>query len=176
VAKTDEAIEATVAVTVAHPSVALTAKSNGEPFEPAIVDASPDDLATIIELDAQIAGVPRAEFWTDFHNQRAVSETLCLLIAKSGDEVIGYAMGEVRAWPVRTPACGWLYAIGVKKDRRLSRTATALMAELTSRFRAHGVHTIRTMIDIDDYLLMSFLRSLGMTAGPFIELEMSIDQ
>jgi hypothetical protein len=58
----------------------------------------------------------------------------------------------------------------------LSRTATALVTELTKRFRAHGVHTLRTMIDIDEYLLMSFLRSRGMSAGPFIELEMSIDQ
>jgi hypothetical protein len=153
-------------------------ESNGKPFadEPGIVDASAADLAAVIELDAQITGVSRADFWTDFHHQRATSETLCLLIAKIGNEVVGYAMGEVRAWPVRTPACGWVYAIGVKHEHRLSRTATALMTELTSRFRAHGVHTIRTMIDVDDYLLMSFLRSLGMTAGPFIELEMSIDQ
>ncbi len=167
-----------MAAPATYPPVALIAESNGEMLaaEPTIVDASQADLAAIIELDAQITGVSRAEFWIDFHNQRAASETLCLLIAKTSDEIVGYALGEIRAWPVRTPACGWLYAIGVKKEQRLSRTATALVAELTRRFRAHGVHTLRTMIDIDDYLLMSFLRSLGMTAGPFIELEMSIDQ
>jgi hypothetical protein len=143
---------------------------------PAVVDANLADLSAIIELDAQITGVSRPDFWTDFHKQRAASETLYLLIAKTSDGVIGYAIGEVRAWPVRAPACGWLYAIGVKKEHRLSRTATALMTELTRRFRAHGVHAIRTLINIDDYLLMSFLRSLGMTAGPFIELEMTIEQ
>ena len=167
-----------MAAPVTHPSVAPIAEANVQTRadEPAIVDASPADLAAIIELDAQITGVSRSDFWIDFHNQRAASETLCLLIAKVSGEIVGYALGEVRAWPVRTPACGWLYAIGVKKEQRLSRTATALVAELTSRFRSHGVHTIRTMIDIDDYLLMSFLRSLGMTAGPFIELEMSIER
>jgi hypothetical protein len=173
-----ETIEAILAAQSTHPSVADPAEPNGgfAATRPVVVDASPDDLAAIIDLDAEITGVARAEFWTDFHNQRAASETLCLLIAKISDEVVGYALGEVRAWPVRTPACGWLYAIGVKKEQRLSRTATALVAELTNRFRSHGVHTIRTMIDIDDYLLMSFLRSLGMTAGPFIELEMSIER
>jgi GNAT superfamily N-acetyltransferase len=167
-----------VAARSTHPSVALIAEPNGGTcdIDPVIVDASPTDLAAVIDLDAQLTGVARADFWNDFHHHRATSETLCLLIAKTADEIVGYAVGEVRAWPVRTPACGWLYAIGVKKEQRLSRTATALMAELTDRFRAHGVYTIRTMIDIDDYLLMSFLRSLGMTAGPFIELEMSIEQ
>jgi hypothetical protein len=173
-----ETIEAILVAQSIPPSVSERAEPNGGfgATKPTIVDATLADLPAIIDLDAEITGVARPEFWTDFHNQRAASETLCLLIAKMSDEVVGYAMGEVRAWPVRTPACGWVYAIGVKKEQRLSRTATALMAELTGRFRAHGVHTIRTMIDIDDYLLMSFLRSLGMTAGPFIELEMSIER
>ncbi len=31
------------------------------------------------------------------------------------------------------------------------------------------------MLHIDDHLLMSFFRSHGMTAGPFVELEMLLD-
>jgi len=50
------------------------------------------------------------------------------------------------------------------------------MADLISRFKKSGVKTIRTVIDVDDYLLMSFLRSFGMTAGPFVELEMTLDR
>jgi hypothetical protein len=47
------------------------------------------------------------------------------------------------------------------------------LAELTGRSRARAHH--HTMIDIDT-ICVSFLRSLGMTAGPFIELEMSIER
>jgi hypothetical protein len=32
------------------------------------------------------------------------------------------------------------------------------------------------MIDIDNHLPMSFLRSFGNTARPFVELEMTVDQ
>jgi ribosomal protein S18 acetylase RimI-like enzyme len=70
--------------------------------------------------------------------------------------------------------CGWLYAVGVDKDHRLQKIATALMSELVDRFRKNGVKAVRTVIDVDDHLLMSFFRSCGMTAGPFVELEMTI--
>ena len=80
-------------------------------------------------------------------------------------------MGEVRAWPVRAPACGWIYAIGVAGSYRLQNVAAALMAAMIARFKANGAGAISTMIDVDDHLLMSFLRSSGMTAGPFVELE-----
>ena len=46
---------------------------------------------------------------------------------------------------------------------------------MTNHFRTTDVKIIRTMLHIDDDVLMSFFRSQGMTAGPFIELEASID-
>jgi ribosomal protein S18 acetylase RimI-like enzyme len=142
----------------------------------AVGEAVAADLAEIIALDARITGFPRADYWTDLFRQRETSETLCVLVAKSAEKMIGYALGEVRSWPVRAPACGWLYAIGVEKEYRLHKGASVLMADLISRFKKSGVKTIRTVIDVDDYLLMSFLRSFGMTAGPFVELEMTLDR
>jgi ribosomal protein S18 acetylase RimI-like enzyme len=141
-----------------------------------MTDAEATDLAEIIDLDARIVGYTRADFWRDLFRQRATSATLCVLVAKSSEKIVGYAAGEVRSWPVRAPICGWLYAIGVKKEHRQQKVATALMTELISRFTKNGVGAIRTMIDIDDHLLMSFLRSFGMTAGPFVELEMRVSQ
>lgn len=137
-----------------------------------IGDGSQDDFPEIIALDTRVTGISRPEFWQEFQVHR--SANLILLVARHAGAIVGYAMGEVRAWPVRTPACGWVYAIGVDKEHRLKRAASLLMAELIDRFRAQGVGTVRTMIDVDDHLLMSFLRSMGMTAGPFVELEMSI--
>jgi ribosomal protein S18 acetylase RimI-like enzyme len=141
-----------------------------------VCDGTQDDFSEIIALDARVAGISRPEFWHELQVQRTASNTLILLVARYAGKIVGYAMGEVRAWPVRTPACGWVYAIGVDKKHRLRRVASALMTELIRRFQAQGVYTIRTIIDVDDHLLMSFLRSLGMTAGPFVELEMSIAQ
>ncbi|MBX9844804.1 MAG: GNAT family N-acetyltransferase [Xanthobacteraceae bacterium] len=139
-----------------------------------IGDGSEDDFAEIVALDERVTGLSRPEFWHEFRLQKATSNALIVLVARHAGEIVGYATGEVRTWPVRGSACGWVYAIGVAKEHRLKRAGSALMAEMISRFRASGIGTIRTMIDVDDHLLMSFLRSMGMTAGPFVELEMPI--
>jgi len=150
------------------------ADKSGKRRDVEVADAVSNDLTDIIDLDARITGFARAEFWKDLFRQRATSDTLCVLVATSSGKMIGYALGEVRSWPVRAPACGWLYAIGVDKNYRLHKCASALMAALVSRFKQSGVSAIRTMIEVDDHLLMSFLRSCGMTAGPFVELEMTL--
>jgi ribosomal protein S18 acetylase RimI-like enzyme len=157
-------------------SVATQTDAGAERQEVIVADAEACDLAEIIDLDARIAGHARPDFWNDLFRQKATSATLCVLVARSSGKIVGYALGEIRSWPVRAPLCGWLYAIGVEKDHRLQKAATALMTELISRFKKHGVGAIRTMIDVDDHLLMSFLRSFGMTAGPFVELEMTVSQ
>ncbi len=150
-----------------------------------VTEAEADDLAEIIALDGQITGFRRADFWTDLFRQRRTSETLSILVARifdkripgkgSAGKIVGYALGEIRSWPVRAPACGWLYAIGVAEQHRLHKAASVLLAELIARFKKRGAGAIRTMIDVDDHLLMSFLRGFGMTAGPFVELEMTFE-
>lgn len=140
-----------------------------------VSDAETADLAEIIDLDARIAGYARADFWNDLFRQKAASTTLYVLVARRAGKIIGYALGEIRSWPVRTPVCGWLYAIGVEKNHRLQKAASALMTELIARFKQNGVQAVRTVIDVDDHLLMSFLRSFGMSAGPFVELEMTVN-
>src|SRR5262245_25783700 len=161
---------------------ALTAETlDAAPESDAVVitEAAEADLSAIVALDERITGIARRDFWNHIDAQRSSGATLTVLVARkhtaAGDEIVGYAMGEVRAWPVRAPACGWIYAIGVDKAHRLQRTASALMAALIARFKAQGCGAVRTMIDVDDHLLMSFLRSQGMTAGPFVELEMKIE-
>ena len=140
-----------------------------------VSDAETADLAEIIDLDARIAGYARADFWNDLFRQKAASTTLYVLVARRAGKIIGYALGEIRSWPVRTPVCGWLYAIGVEKNHRLQKAASALMTELIARFKQNGVQAVRTVIDVDDHPLMSFLRSFGMSAGPFVELEMTVN-
>jgi ribosomal protein S18 acetylase RimI-like enzyme len=155
---------------------AATAVNDTERRSLVLADAEASDLAEIIDLDEKVAGYSRADFWRDLFRQKAAGSTLVVLVARSSGILVGYALGEIRSWPVRTPICGWLYAIGVEKNHRLQKVATTLMTELISRFRQNGVQTVRTVIDVDDQLLMSFLRSYGMSAGPFVELEMTVGE
>ena len=53
---------------------------------------------------------------------------------------------------------------------------SALMEAISRNFREAGIDTMRTVLSRKNHLLMSFFRSHGMMAGPYIELEKALDR
>jgi ribosomal protein S18 acetylase RimI-like enzyme len=64
-----------------------------------------------------------------------------------------------------------VFAISVRPDARLGRTGTRLLEAISESFRRAGVSKLRTMLARDNQLILSFFRSQGMMAAPFIPLE-----
>lgn len=133
-----------------------------------------DDLPAIVAIDADITGIQKPEIWYGYYAPVTTGAHHHLLVARYEGQVVGYAVGEVRAWDFGHPPCGWLLAISVRKDVRLAGVATLLFKRLQEDFRQRGVSMMRTMVHVDDHLLISFFRSHGMTAAPFIELELDM--
>jgi len=139
-------------------------------------EAFSDEIPEIVELDARVAGVKRPDFWLDLSQQRCPKRTPIIVVATIGGTIVGYAAGDLIALTVRMPTCGWIYAIGVAAEFREHKVASALMELMTDHFRTGGATSIRTAVDVDDHLLMSFLCSFGMTAGPVIDLEIKLEE
>lgn len=136
------------------------------------------DIADVVALDAKITGLPKPEFWQEFAEPRARrGEPRHFLVAEpeGGGKLLGFIIGEVRAWEFGSPPCGWVFAISVEPATRLAGIGSALLTAIENRFRADGVTRMRTMMARDNHLLMSFFRSQGMMAGPYIELEKALD-
>jgi hypothetical protein len=49
-----------------------------------------------------------------------------------------------------------------------------MFEEISKRLRQGGAATVRTMVDRDNRLLLSFFRGMGLRAGRYIELEMEL--
>ena len=139
--------------------------------------ASKEDLPTIIALDERVTRVPKTEYWRDLFERFSEREQgRAIFIADIDGRVVGFAIGEVRAWEFGSPPCGWIFGLDVDPEFRERGIGSLLFAALTSFFRSSGVGTVRTMLRRDDNLIMSFFRSQGLTAGPFVELEKDIDE
>jgi ribosomal protein S18 acetylase RimI-like enzyme len=80
----------------------------------------------------------------------------------------------VRDWEFGSKPCGWVFAIDVHPDARQAGVGSRLLEAICAAFRRAGVRTVRTMLSRDNTLILSFFRSQGMMAGPFIPLEMDI--
>ena len=85
--------------------------------------------------------------------------------------LVGFVVGEVRAWEFGSPPCGWVFAVNVAPEWRERGVGARLFDEICGCFAAAGVDTVRTMISRRDTLNLSFFRAQGLTAGPYIELE-----
>ncbi len=135
------------------------------------------DLPALIALDEEVTGLAKRQYWNESFasgNSRRRPRRF-LLVAEKRGRIEGFISGEIRSWEFGEPPCGWVFAIQVRPKSRLKGTATQLFDALCNAFRHAGVTKIRTLMARDNHLVLSFFRSQGMMAGPFIELEAALD-
>jgi ribosomal protein S18 acetylase RimI-like enzyme len=134
------------------------------------------DLASVVALDAENTGIPKAAYWKDrFEWYVGRQPDRFFLVAERDGTMLGFIVGEVRAWEFGSPPSGWIFAIHISPSARLHGLGTMLFDEICVRFRKAGVQHVRTMLAKDAHLLMSFFRSLGMMGGPFVQLEKRLE-
>ena len=142
-----------------------------------IRNAIPSDLDAEIDLDHSSSMESKPVYWQGiFSNYVAVErKDRHFLVAESNGKVIGFIVGEIRAWEFGSPRCGWVIAIAVSPNAREASIGKYMFDELASRLKQAGVSTVRTMVDLDNKLLLSFFRSMGLRTGKYIELEKQLD-
>lgn len=137
----------------------------------------PGDLEQVIAIDSIVTGLEKRAYWRTIHRRYGDAERAGrrFLVAEAEGRVAGFVIGEVRDWEFGSPPCGWVFAIDVHPEFRLAGLGTHLVDAMANWFRREGVSKLRTILARDNTLILSFFRSMGMTTGPFIPLEMDLD-
>lgn len=147
-----------------------------------IRDAQEKDLQAVIKIDGAISidvygtVVDKVAYWQGIFEYyvRRIEEKRYFLVAELNNEVVGFIVGEARAWEFGSPLCGWVFAVEVNPKTRTQGIAQQLFRDICQRLKQTGVSTVRTMVDIDDKVTLSFYRSQGMRTGRNIEMEIQI--
>jgi ribosomal protein S18 acetylase RimI-like enzyme len=137
------------------------------------------DLEEVIRIDALHTGEPKRDYWRsvfhDFIDTRA--SHLRVGLAADGDAgMIGFLLGEVRAFEFGSEPCGWVFSVGVDPWYERQKVASMLLAECCRRFRGAGVERVRTMVVRNDVPVLSFFRANGFVAGSFAQLELDLEE
>ena len=149
-----------------------------------ICPATSHDLDQVVALDARVTGTAKPEYWRDIferYGARRPDERIFLVAKPAGgddtgaDEIFGFIVGEVRGWEFGSEPCGWVFAVTVDPDQREQHIGERLFRDICARFRQVGIGKVRNMVRRDDTLVMSFFRSEGMVAGPYIQLELDLN-
>ena len=140
------------------------------------------DIPQVIGLDTRVTKLAKAEYWDDVfcrYGRRRPHERFFLVAERRDDwtapRVLGFIIGEIRAWEFGSTPCGWVFALSVEPDVRLHDVGSAMLDAIAVEFKKAGVSKMRTMVARDGHLPMLFFRSEGMMAGPYIQLEKDLD-
>ena len=151
-----------------------TARKSGSPraTRTGIRGAQNADLEQVIEIDEGITGLRKPAYWAEILRRYGGGRPQrFFLVADSGGRIEGYVVGDVRDWEFGSPPCGWVFGIAVRPDTREGGIGTRLLDAICEGFRRQGVTKVRTLLSRNNQLILSFFRSQGMMAGPFIPLE-----
>jgi GNAT superfamily N-acetyltransferase len=140
--------------------------------------AAPSDLKALISLDEEITGLAKPKYWKETFAHYRIRRRMprFFFVAECRGCIEGFIVGEVRAWEFGEPPCGWIFAIQVRSRTRLKGIGTQLFKALCEAFRRAGANKVRTLMGRENHLVLSFFRSQGMMAGPFIELETTLGE
>ncbi|HEY1364059.1 MAG TPA: GNAT family N-acetyltransferase [Xanthobacteraceae bacterium] len=148
----------------------------------AIRPARAEDIPHVVALDKRVTGLAKPDYWQEAFERcagRATQERSFLVAearnSKSRAPILGFIVGEVRAWEFGSAPCGWVLALSVEPRARLRGVGRALFEAISAGFKAAGVRRMRTMVARDNRLHLVFFRSEGMMAGPYLQLEKEID-
>ncbi|MGO8855000.1 MAG: N-acetyltransferase family protein [Steroidobacteraceae bacterium] len=135
-----------------------------------------DDMAAVTDLDKRITGLAKPAHWLELYKRQkkpgqAPGIFLVAIDKDAAGRLLGFIVGEIRAWEFGSAPCGWVYALSVEPDSRLLGVGEALLESIAGEFRKAGVGKMRTMVTRDNLLPMLFFRGEGMMAGPYTQLE-----
>ncbi len=140
------------------------------------------DIQHVIALDTRVTKLAKAEYWSDVfrrYGKQRLHERFFLIAENHKDRadsrVLGFIIGEIRAWEFGSTPCGWVFALSVEPKARLHGIGSALLDAISGKFKKAGVGKMRTMVARDGRLPLLFFRSEGMMAGPYIQLEKDLD-
>jgi GNAT superfamily N-acetyltransferase len=139
------------------------------------------DVRHVTGLDARVTRLSKPDYWNEiFRRYGRQSNERFFLVAEGGADraassLLGFIIGEVRAWEFGSAPCGWVFALSVEPKARLHGVGTALFEAISDEFRKAGVGKMRTMVAREAHLPLLFFRGEGMIAGPYIQLEKDLD-
>jgi len=136
----------------------------------------PGDLADVVALDTVLTGTTKQDYWEGVFQRVLDDESRIGLVLEGEVGLEGYLFGEIRAFEFGSAMCGWILALGVRPETTRKGRASSLLEEAKLRFRKLGVSSLRTMVTRTDVPFLALFRRHGFVGGPFVQLELDIEE
>ena len=87
------------------------------------------DISQVVALDQRVTRLAKPEYWRDIYaryGRRRLTERFFLIAeripVRRGQRILGFVIGEIRAWEFGSAPCGWVFAMSVEPEAPESRS------------------------------------------------------
>ena len=136
-----------------------------------------DDLDAIVEIDKEVLGKERPDFWSMKIELSESRSPMASLIAEMDDRVVGFILGDASGWEYGVPDwIGWIDTIGIHPKYQKKGIARLLFKEMVANLKKVGVDTIYTFVNWKDWDLLHFFDRMGFQKGDMVHLELTLEE
>ena len=133
------------------------------------------DLDAIVEIDKEVLGKIRPEYWSMKIELSENRSPMASLVAELDGKVVGFILGDASGWEYGVPdTVGWIDTIGVHPQYRRKGIARILFDEMVANLKKVGVATLYTFLDWNDWDLLHFFDKMGFQKGNMIHIEKKV--
>ena len=135
------------------------------------------DIPRAVEIETAIMGPKRSTTLRgSLTAYLAKGERSACLVAETDGKVVGFLVGDVRAWDFgEDQEVGWIKIVGIDPAFQGHGVGKALGASLMRYFETRGITTVRTTVEWDAGDLIAYFRTLGFERSGFIGLEKHLE-
>src|SRR3989441_13303292 len=135
------------------------------------------DIPRAVEIETAILGPKRSmTLRGSLTAYLAKGERNASIGAEAEGKVVGFLVGDVRAWDFgEDQEIGWIRIVGIDPAYQGHGVGKALGEALMRYFETRGVTTVRTTVEWDAGDLIAYFRTLGFVRSGFIGLEKHLE-
>src|SRR5499426_2674520 len=131
------------------------------------------DLPAIIDMEARVTGVARAEYWEKrIEISEAIRPHWASLVAEVGNRVAGFLLGRAGELEFGLPGTvAWIEIIGVDPVYRRRGVAQEMMEQFIASAEDHGIKTVFTLVNPANDEMQRFFGSAGFAQGKWLHYQ-----
>jgi len=136
-----------------------------------------DDLDAIVEIDSEVLGNKRPDYWSMKIELSENRSPMSSLVAELDGKVVGFIIGDASGWEYGVPdTVGWIDTIGIHPKYQNKGIARLLFKEMVANLRKVGVDTIYTFVNWKHWDLLHFFDKMGFQKGDMLHLELRLQE
>jgi len=139
-----------------------------------IREMSVEDVEGILAIERKVTGSNRAVTYAPVPDSCIGGEVDNSMVAEVDDQIVGFVLGRIARSPTALLDVAWIELIGILPEYQRQGIGIRLVEAWKEHCRQKGIKKVHVMINWRDWLMLSFVESLGFSRGDLTDFQLEL--